>query len=43
MLEKKHDSVLILEDDAKFEPFFKTKMMKLIKEADEKVPDWDLM
>lgn len=42
MVELEQKEVLILEDDIRFEPFFKDKAIQLLDEA-RFVEDWDLM
>ncbi|XP_050389094.2 probable inactive glycosyltransferase 25 family member 3 isoform X2 [Patella vulgata] len=43
MVSKNHKRIIIFEDDVRFESFFKSKLAKLMKEAKEFVPNWDLM
>lgn len=42
MVESNEQEVLILEDDIKFEPFFKERALALMKDAHQ-VNNWDLM
>lgn len=39
---KKHDIVLVLEDDIRFEPFFRNRLERLLEEL-QRLPDWDLV
>ena len=42
MVELKQQEVLVLEDDIRFEPYFKERANSLIQEA-RKLGGWDLM
>lgn len=35
--------MIIFEDDVRFEPYFKTKLKRMMADAERTVPNWDLM
>ncbi|OWF49716.1 procollagen galactosyltransferase 1-like isoform X2 [Mizuhopecten yessoensis] len=43
ILDKGYKSTLVLEDDVRFEPYFRTKLMRLLQEVEDRIPDWDLL
>lgn len=43
MVERGLSKVLVLEDDVRFEPRFKRRMMTIIEEVEKAQLDWDLM
>ncbi len=43
MLDNKYERVVILEDDVRFEPYFRTKLTTIMHEVKAFFADWDLM
>ncbi|XP_069121239.1 procollagen galactosyltransferase 1-like isoform X1 [Argopecten irradians] len=43
ILDKGLKTTLVFEDDVRFEPYFKTKLRRLLAEVEQLVPDWDLL
>ncbi|KAK9732200.1 Glycosyltransferase family 25 (LPS biosynthesis protein) [Popillia japonica] len=42
IVDKEYDSILVLEDDIRFEPFFRSKVQSLMQEVHQ-LGDWDLI
>lgn len=42
VVDKKYESVLILEDDVKFEPYFRARVESIMGEV-RAIGDWDLL
>ncbi|VDI31941.1 collagen beta-1,O-galactosyltransferase [Mytilus galloprovincialis] len=38
-----YENVIIFEDDVRFEPYFKTKLKRMMADAERTVPNWDLI
>ncbi|XP_033732543.1 procollagen galactosyltransferase 1-like isoform X2 [Pecten maximus] len=43
ILDKGYKTALVFEDDVRFEPYFKTKLRRLLDEVEDRVPNWDLL
>ncbi|KAK3088467.1 hypothetical protein FSP39_019538 [Pinctada imbricata] len=43
ILEKGYKKVIVFEDDVRFEPYFRTRTKNVMKEVEERVPDWELL
>lgn len=43
MIEENLSEVLVLEDDIDFEPDFRQNLQKVLEEAHQFTPNWDLM
>lgn len=43
VIEKKHESIIVFEDDIRFEPYFREKVQQLRAEVEKLSLDWDLI
>ena len=43
MMERGYEAVVVFEDDLRFEPYFRTKLNRIMTELHNKQYEWDLM
>ena len=43
MVERNYERVAVFEDDLRFEPYFNTRLSRIMKEVDVDRIEWDLM